>query len=149
MFISHSSKHPFFEMVPEQKSCSEPLKESIQEQNKGNIQSENDTCYIFDLELWQWEKEESNIVKHTEIKRESMPAPDISSLFSRELPFFLVHWIVTWTVSKVCRSFGSKLFSKRFLISCGLLWHPFESKEYLWLLVCCCLRLYELSLGLR
>lgn len=100
MFISHSSKHPFFEMVPEQKSCSEPLKESIQEQNKGNIQSENDTCYIFDLELWQWEKEESNIGKHAEIKRESMPAPDISSLFSRELPFFLVHWIVTWTVLK-------------------------------------------------
>lgn len=87
MFISHSSKHPFFEMVPEQKSCSEPLKESIQEQNKGNIQSENDTCYIFDLELWQWEKEESNIGKHAEIKRKSMPVPDISSLFSRELPF--------------------------------------------------------------
>lgn len=92
MFISHSSKHPLFEMIPEQKSCSEPLKESIQ--------SENDTCYIFDLELWQWEKEESNIGKHAEIKRENMPAPDISSLFSRELPFFLVHWIVTWTVSK-------------------------------------------------
>lgn len=36
MFISHSSKHPFFEMVPEQKQdymqpCCESLKQSIQE----------------------------------------------------------------------------------------------------------------------
>lgn len=115
MFISHSSKHPFFEMVPEQKSCSEPLKESIQEQNKGNIQSENDTCYIFDLELWQWEKEESNIGKHAEIKRENMPAPDISSLFSRELPFFMVHWIVTWTVSKSLPQFWIKIVFQEIL----------------------------------
>lgn len=115
MFISHSSKHPFFEMVPEQKSCSEPLKESIQEQNKGNIQSENDTCYIFDLELWQWEKEESNIGKHAEIKRESMPAPDISSLFSRELPFFLAHWVVTWTVSKSLPQFWIKIVFQEIL----------------------------------